>query len=47
VCDIELKYKKEQEFIQKMQGDEVLGKVLEYCKSGWPKTINDDGELKH
>jgi hypothetical protein len=44
VCDIELAYKnsKEQEFIQKTQDDEVLGRVLVYCKSGWPKTINED-----
>jgi len=49
VSDIELKHKnsKEQEFIQKTQNDEMLGKVLEYCKSVWPKTTNEDGELKH
>jgi len=25
----------------------VLGKVLEYCKFGWPKSINEDDEIKH
>jgi len=46
VSDIELKYKnsKEQEFILKTQNDEVLGKVLDYCKFGWPKSINEDDE---
>ena len=49
VCDIKLAYKnsKEREFIQKTQDDELLGRVLVYCKSGWPKSINEDGELKH
>ncbi|KAF0709348.1 Retrotransposable element Tf2 protein type 1 [Aphis craccivora] len=46
VSDIELKYKnsKEQEFILKTQNDEVLGKLLKYCKFGWLKSINEDGE---
>lgn len=33
--------------IKKTQDYEILGRVLIYCKSGWSKTINEDGELKH
>lgn len=38
---------KEKVFIEETRKDENLNKIIEYCKNGWPKTVDHGGELKH
>jgi len=49
ISEIQLNFKnnKECEFIEETKNDEILVKVLTYCKVGWPKVCKSDGELKH
>jgi len=44
---IEFKNNKECEFLELTKKDEILGKVLEFVKKGWPKNCNSEGELKY
>jgi len=42
---LNLKKNKESEFIEETKNDEILAKVITYCKVGWPKVCKSDGEL--
>jgi len=48
ISEIQLNFKnnKESEFIEKTKNDEILTKVLTYCKEGWHKVCKSNGELK-
>ncbi|KAL4113759.1 hypothetical protein QTP88_017332 [Uroleucon formosanum] len=48
ISKIQLNFKnnKESEFIEKTKNDEILEKVLTYCKEGWPKICKSDMKLK-
>jgi len=45
--EIQFKNDKENEFVECTKSDEVLGKVLEFVKKGWPKKCNSEGELRY